>query len=149
MSGKKKGGKGKSDSGDAKSSTPLGKIHDIQDVLKNFLSDNSTFPSSTAINIVMDKIALLNNAYDIFLVPLKEKILDFEGAKSWAFFLNSGCFRKFVTEDVKFTSYEFNVSKALEQIETVYDIGMEDYHSYIDGEDEEESESGRSRGHSE
>ena len=146
MSGKKKGGK--KPEGDSKT-TPLGKIGDVNDVLKSFLSDNCTFPSSTVVKLIMEKIATLNDVYDIFLVPIKEKVLDFEGAKSWAFFLNSMTFRKFIAEDVKFATYKFDVAKALEQIETVYDLAMDDYNSYIDGEDDEESEHSRSRGHSE
>lgn len=151
MSGKKnKGGSGNKSAkqDEAKGSTPFGKIRDVAEVLKRFLSDNTGVQSSVVTNAVMDKIAELDDVNAIFLVPLKEKILGFDGARDWAFFLNMGEFRKFVADDVKYPNYKFDIGKALEQIEKVYDLAMEDYISYLDDE-EEEAESGRSRGHSE
>lgn len=148
--GGKKGGKGKSsEGGSSENKTNFGKNPDVAQVLESFLSDNASFSSSTVLKMVMDKIAELNDINDICLVPLKEKILDFTGAKDWAFFLAT-CFRKYVMDDLKYPAYKFEVGKALDKISEVYDLSMEDYMSHIDGDDEEDdSHHGRTRGHSE
>lgn len=114
----------------------IGKIPEVAEILESYLSDNSSFSSSTAVKMTMDKIAELNNINEIFLVPIREKVLDFDGAKNWAFFLAT-CFKKYMMEDLKVSSYNFDVNEAFTIIEKVYDLAMEDYLSHIYDEEEE------------
>lgn len=145
----KKGGKSGGGKDSTESKSNFGKNPDVAQVLESYLSDNSSFSSSTVVKMCMDKIAELNDINDMFLMPLQQKVLGFDGAKDWAFFLATS-FRKYVMDDLKYPAYKFDVAKALDKISEVYDLAMEDYQSHIDGDDEEEDDGhGRTRGHSE
>lgn len=120
-----------------KKSAAFDKDPDVFQVLESWLSDNSSFSSSTVIKIVMGKIMELNDMDEIFLIPLKEKVLDFEGAKNWVFFIAT-TFKKYLLTDLKYPKFKFDVEKAFAQIEMVYDLSMEDNLSYIYDDEEED-----------
>jgi hypothetical protein len=138
MSGKKKkGGEAKPEKKQTNKS--FGSDPDVAPAIEGFVAANSTFQSTTVITSVMEKIAQLNSADDIFKLPIKEKIFDMNTALLWQQFIHIGL-RK-MAEELKYNSFEFDVSKSSDFISQVYDRATEDsIWCHINGDEDEGDE---------
>jgi hypothetical protein len=103
----------------------------------NWISNNANFESSSAIEEVKVDVDSCETLNDVFQCVLRHKLLMFEDAKQFVFFLWAVHQSKAIP---KYNSQKFSVTNAFNTISKVYDIAFEDtITSYMD-EDEDDDD---------
>jgi hypothetical protein len=120
---------------------PFPAIDDVKEAVKSFIEENASFQSGPAIEITLDKMAKTSDVNDMFMVPMKEKMLDMQGALVWVMFISVGL-RK-LADEISFDGFKFDSNAAIKLIGEVYDRDAESSiwaHVYDDEEDDSKSE---------
>ncbi len=108
---------------------------------RRFLLANTTFESSTVLDVVMGEIEASPTIISAFRVPLRHKIVDYAGALKWLHFLAIGA-PKIMEDDGGFSDH-IRSDDALLDIAEIYDLAAQDQiwdHCQDEDEDEEEDD---------
>ena len=120
------------------------------EAVRSFLNDHSSFESSVPFELMMTDIKKLSTPGDIFLTPLREKMINFESALKWAFFLSLMIPK--MREEADLGVAALDTRGAFESIARVYDLAANDNvwdHIKVDESDESAEEEEEEEGSSE
>lgn len=107
--------------------------------LEAFVRDNANFESSTAIDKAAKLIAASENLDAAALVPLRQKIFNFDAALLWGFFLSQTVKR--LADETEEEVPEFNLLTYMDIVAQVYDIAAERlFDAVVEDSDDEESD---------
>ncbi len=88
--------------------------------MRQFLEANTSFESSTAVELVMKEILCATSVLSAFQIPIQHKILDYNGALKWLHFIHIG-----VINICKDNIETWDITRSLDYITEVYDIATQ------------------------
>lgn len=116
------------------SSTKLAGRPTLVKAIDNFLNDHSGFESSVAHGEMLNDIRECTTLNDVFLVPLRHKIINMESALKFILFLRIATKAPIDDAEPDFIGdSKFSTEEAFASIEELYDLGVQGaVHAHVD-----------------